>query len=131
MASKNTQTLLNQEQPVSPKQEEPTAVQKANSDLLTAEKKRKLLLQTYREEEKVQMYLSPMYKPYFGNVMTVSINGISIFFKVDGSTQTIPKTFADEIASRRIAIDAMLNKQNRMADVANNNEKSPGELALF
>jgi hypothetical protein len=63
--------------------------------------------------------------------MTVSINGISIFFKVDGSTQKVPKTFADEIASRRLAVDAILNKQHRMADIPNNNEKSPGELALF
>jgi hypothetical protein len=106
-------------------------VQKANSELLTAEARRKTLLKEYREEEKVPIYLSPMYRPYFGNVMTVSMNGISIFFKVDGSVQNVPKTFADEIAARRIAIDAIITKQSRMADIPNNAEKSPGELALF
>lgn len=140
MATKSSKTLLGTEQPVqaaptapvqAPQEQHVDVVQKSNSELLTAEKRRKMLLQTYREEARVPMYLSPMYRPYFGNVMTVSVNGISIFFKVDGSVQQVPKTFADEIAARRLSIDAMLNKQNRMADIANNAEKSPGELALF
>jgi hypothetical protein len=50
---------------------------------------------------------------------------------VDGSTQTIPKTFADEITRRRMAIDAIINKQKRLADIPANNESSPGELNLF
>jgi hypothetical protein len=130
MATKSSQSLLNPELPKA-QESDNLAVQKANTELLNAESRRKRLLSTYREEDKVPMYLSPMYKPYFGNVMTVSINGISIFFKVDGSIQQVPQTFADEIASRRLAIDAILNKQHRMADIANNSEKSPGELALF
>jgi hypothetical protein len=129
-SNKTSQSLLNSEQP-STLGSAADVVQKANSELLTAEARRKALLKHYREEPVVQMYLSPMYKPYFGNVMTVSINGISIYFKVDGSVQKIPQTFADEITSRRLAIDAMLNKQNKMADIANNSEKSPGELTLF
>jgi hypothetical protein len=108
----------------------PSVEQKANSEVLNAEVRRKKLLQTYRNEEKVPMYLSPMYRPYFGNVMTVGINGISIFFKVDGSIQHVPKTYADDITARRIAIDAMLTKQHKMADIANNHESSPGELEL-
>ena len=103
----------------------------ANRQLMNAEAHRKTLLKEYTAEEKVPMYLSPMYKPYFGNVMQVMINGISIFFKVDGTTQHIPQTFADEIAARRIAIDEILNKQNRMANIPANSESSPGELNLF
>lgn len=109
-----------------------TDVMKAsNRELANAENRRKKLIGVYKEETKVPMYLSPMYRPYFGNVMTVMINGISIYFKVDGSTQMVPKTFADEITSRRMAVDAILTKQNRMSNVANNVESAPGELKLF
>ena len=98
--------------------------------LLAAQERRKVLHKRYSEEEKVSLYLSPMYRPYFGNVMRVMINGISIYFKVDGSIQKVPKTFADEITSRRMAVDNLLSKQNKMASISNNYEKSPGELAL-
>lgn len=106
-------------------------MKQANVDLTNAEARRKKLLQVYREEDKVPMYLSPMYRPYFGNVMRVMVNGISIYFKVDGSTQYVPQTFADEITARRMAIDAILTKQHRMANIAANSESAPGELALF
>lgn len=82
-------------------------------------------------EKKVTTYLSPMYRPYLGNVADITINGVTIFFPVDGNSYEVPSSFADEIARRRMAIDAMLTKQNRMADVANNSERSPGELKLF
>lgn len=114
-----------------------TAKPKANTKqneqaaLMTAENKRKELLKHYRNEKLVPMYLSPMYRPYFGNVMRVMINGISIFFKVDGSTQQVPQTFADEIARRRMAVDNLLSKQNKMADVSYNVEMTPGGLQLF
>jgi hypothetical protein len=106
-------------------------MQNANRALLMAENRKKELHKIYKEEEKVPMYLSPMYKAYVGNVMRVMINGISIFFKVDGSTQLVPKTFADEIVARRLAIDAILTKQSRMANISANNESNPGELNLF
>jgi hypothetical protein len=106
-------------------------MQKANAEVLTAEQRRKKLLEYYRNEKRIPMYLSPMYRPYLGNVMTVQINGISIFFKVDGSVQQVPETFANEITARRLAIDAILTKQHRMADIVNNYESSPGELALI
>lgn len=111
-----------------PAQSDP--VQQANRELLNAEARKKQLLQHYRNQEKVPMYLSPMYRPYFGNVMQVSLNGISIFFKVDGSVQKIPKDFADEVTARRMAIDAILTKQSKMADISKNYESSPGELDL-
>ena len=37
-------------------------------------------------EPKVPMYLSPMYRPYLGNVADITINGVTIFFPVDGNT---------------------------------------------
>lgn len=103
----------------------------ARKQLASSSQQKELLRSRYANEDKVAMYLSPMYRPYFGRVMRVSINGVSIYFKVDGSTQLIPTTFADEVTRRRMAIDAMLTKQGRMADVAGNHEASPGELKIF
>ncbi len=103
----------------------------ANRQLTQAEDRKKELHKLYKAEDKVPMYLSPMYRPYFGNVMRVMINGISIFFKVDGSTQNIPKTFADEVVSRRISVDTMLARRSRMSEIPKNNERTPGELNLF
>jgi len=89
------------------------------------------VLARYRDEPKVQMYLSPTYRPYLGNVMRVMINGISIYFKVDGSTQPVPQTFADEITNRRLKIDALMTKTTNLANIRQNYENTPGELGLF
>lgn len=106
-------------------------MKEASKQLLQAQGFKETLCKQYAKESKVPMYLSPMYRPYFGQVMRVMINGVSIYFKVDGSTQMVPETFADEITRRRMAIDNMLTKQNRMSDVHSNQETAPGELSLF
>jgi len=103
----------------------------ANVELAKAQKHKQELHALYKKEKKVPMYLSPMYAAHFGKVMRVMINGISIFFKVDGKTQNVPKTFADEIDRRRIAVDTMLSKQTRLSEVKNNAERTPGELNLI
>jgi len=99
--------------------------------LQSAEDQRKANIQIYSEEPKVPMYLSPMYRSYFGNVMRVMINGISIYFKVDGSSQNVPQTYADEITSRRMSVDRILTRQRRLSNVSANYESAPGELALL
>lgn len=99
--------------------------------LRQAQEYKKTLRNIYFSEEKVPMYLSPMYRPYFGNNMRVMINGISIYFPVDGSTHSVPKSFADELTRRRKCIDMALAKQHRMADIRGNYERAPGELNLF
>ena len=112
---------------------------KANSNVMDEGRKalqqadghRKLLRDQYASEPKVDMYLSPMYRPYFGNTMRVTINGITIYFPVDGSANQVPTTFADEITRRRMAIDNMLTKQNLMAEVSGNMETAPGSLSIF
>lgn len=103
----------------------------ANHALLKAEGRRKALTKVYKEEDKIPMYLSPMYRPHFGNVMAVSINGLSIYFPVNGQTYMIPETYADEIVRRRMAVDNILVKQTKMANIPANNENAPGELKLF
>ena len=105
--------------------------QKASQDLINAQKRKKELHAVYMNEEKVPVYLSHQYRNEFGNVMPVTINGIAIFFKVDGSTQYVPKTFADEITRRRLCVDNKLNRQHKMSNVRENYETSAGEIKLF
>ena len=131
MATKNKNTDALTELVLEEKQEKAEVLQQASINMQQAEAQRRSLLKIYKEEKTVPVYLSPMYRPYFGNVMQVMVNGISIFFKVDGSTQMVPQTFADEIAARRMAVDEILTKQKRMSDVTSNSEASPGELELF
>ena len=116
---------------VAPVAEAPAPASNARMNLTEADARRKKLVAHYQKEDKVPMYLSPMYRPYFGKVMQVMVNGISIFFQVDGSTQMIPKTFADEIVGKRMRVDAMLARQQKLSDIPQNYETSPGELKLF
>lgn len=104
----------------------------ANREIATAAARKKELIRKYKQEKQVVTYVSPMYRPYFGNVMTVTINGISIRFPIDGSKQEVPATFADEIERRRRHIDNIEKKQKRMAAVKDNEDKgSIGSLSLF
>lgn len=116
-------------------EEQPGFVAKADNNARTnlqeADKRRSELTKHYQDQDKVPMYLSPMYRPYFGNVMRVMINGISIYFKVDGSTQLVPQTFADEITARRLAVDATIMKQRKMENVSSNYETAPGDLKIL
>ena len=105
---------------------------KQNREIAQASARRKELIKYYKSERQVVTYISPMYRPYLGNVMTVTINGISIRFPVDGSKQEIPATFADEIERRRRNIDNIERKQKKMAAVKENEDKgSVGSLSLY
>lgn len=92
---------------------------------------KRTLLAHYKNEKKVPCSVSPLYAPYFGKVMQVQINGITIAFPINGSTQEIPETFADEIKSRVMAIDNTIFKASKMSDIRNNAEVSPGALTMF
>ena len=104
------------------------ALQEQSQQIASAVKEQVNLANRYRSEEKVTVSVSPLYRPYFGNVMQVSINGISIYMPIDNTPHKIPKTFADEIYSRVNAIDAIMKKQDRMANISANVETTPGEL---
>ena len=103
----------------------------ANKQLQQAKDFKPKLRAIYANEPKVPIYLSPMYRPYFGKNMRVMIQGISIYMPVDGSTHQLPQSFADEVTRRRMCVDAMLTKQGRMSDIQSNYERAPGELSLF
>ena len=115
---------------------EPTAVApttQKNSGYTYQEglKRKQELFRVYTTEKKVPVYLSPMYAPYLGNVMNVTLNGITIFFPVDGSTHMVPISFADIIEERRVMVDATIAKKKRLADIKSNKENTPGELELI
>ena len=94
------------------------------------EAKRKALVNTYRNEEKVAITISPFYAPYLGRVVRESVNGISGDIPADGQTYNVNMTHADHIIAKIKRIDAMIARQKRAGDVSNNFELSPGELHL-
>lgn len=94
-------------------------------------KRKQELFRDYTKETKVPVYMSPMYAPYLGNVMNVTLNGITIFFPIDGSTHLVPQSFADIIEERRVMVDATIAKKKRLADIQANKESTPGELELI
>lgn len=101
------------------------------TNLRAADLTRKSLVEEYRSEEKVTRSVSPLYQPYLGKVIQISINGITIAFPINGTSHKVPRSFADEIDSRVMAIDATINKAKKMADIPENHERYPGELQMF
>ena len=97
----------------------------------TAEQERKALARQLHKQKTVGVQVSPLYQPYFGKVMTVTINGTSVAIPCDGRTYQVPATFAEEIKIRIYKQDQLLMKKRRMGRVADNFESSPGELQLF
>lgn len=96
-----------------------------------SERERKALARAFRAQDKVPVQISPLYRPYFGRVMTVTINGISVAVPCDGKTYEVPASFAEEVQVRIYKQDRLIQKKNRLGDVQNNFEASPGELNLF
>lgn len=92
--------------------------------------KRQALVKKYREEEKVNVTVSPFYAPYLGKVIRQSVNGIVVDVPADGNTYKINKTHAGHILAKIKRIDLMRARQKRQADVQKNLEHTPGELHL-
>lgn len=106
------------------------AMREHAQEMAKVEMQKRDLANQYKNEEKVPVMVSPLYQPYFGKVMDVNLNGISIFLPIDGTTHLIPRTFADEVYERVYKVDNIIKKQRRMADIRENVESSPGELQL-
>lgn len=103
----------------------------SNKAVAQAEKERKELAKSLKKQDYVPVQVSPLYRPYFGRVMTVTINGASIAIPCDGKTYKVPKTYAEEIKVRIYRQDQLFAKKRRLSDVTNNLEASPGELQIF
>ena len=102
-----------------------------NRSLLQKDAARKKLAHIYNNEPKRSVMIAPMYAPYFGKVMHVMLNGISIAIPCDGQPYNIPKTFAEEVYRRLRAVNEAELKSKRFANVSANVERAPGELALY
>ena len=93
--------------------------------------RRKGLARVYEAEPKETVIIAPMYAPYFGKCMHVSINGISTSVPCDGRPRQLPYTFACEVQSRLAAVNRQQARQKYLSDVGRNVERSPGDLPLF
>lgn len=76
--------------------------------------------------KKIPISISPMYAAQFSDVMTVTINGYSIFVPCDGQTYMISEPFALEILTRIERADEKERVSNRMSNVQNNFEQYAG-----
>ncbi|NLV87689.1 MAG: hypothetical protein GX025_10825 [Clostridiales bacterium] len=82
------------------------------------------------KQRQVEVSLAPMYQPWFGRVMTVSLNGSTIFLPVDGRGYKVPEAFAALIHERRRAVDDQVTRSKVIGNVQENRETAPGELEL-
>lgn len=102
-----------------------------DASLQKTELRRRELVHIYKSEDKVAVAISPLYKPYFGSSMTVSVNGIAIVIPCDGKTYMVPKTHAAEALGRIYKTDQIIEKKQRMKNVSGNFERNPGDLSFF
>ena len=115
----------------------PEAVEVANTvtsaglEQVNDKKVLKRMAEIYRDEEKVQISVSPLYAMEFSRNQPVSLNGIQLRIPTDGKTYEVPYSFALEIKGRIAAADEKFKRLNKMSDVQNNLERTPGELKLF
>lgn len=98
---------------------------------LELDRRQKSLIEIYRKEPKVTVRISPTYAKYFGKVMHVSINGISVGIRCDGKNVDLPESFATEVLRRVAEMDKYELRLNKMSDVSNNFEKTPGQINFF
>ena len=100
-------------------------------DVKKAENFRKTLAEQFKDCDKVAVIGSPMYRPWFGETMLISINGVEIYLPLDGQKYEIPEPFAFEFYDRIARVDEDIAMRNRLADVQNNVETYVGEKDLI
>ena len=99
--------------------------------LAELEATRKDLLGRYANEPREVTQVSPFYAGHFGNVMTININTVVVRVRINGSPQSIPVTFADEVRRRVMEVDKQLRRAQKLSNVEANFEHTPGELTLY
>lgn len=95
------------------------------------EETRKSVAITYKNEKKVAVQGSPMYRPYFGNNMPIIINGVAIYVPLDGQQYEIPESFAAVFLDRISRVDEQIRVRKQMASVSENSESYAGEKSLI
>jgi hypothetical protein len=97
-----------------------------------AQKRQRELARYYKTQRKVVVNISPMYKPYFGNSMHISMNGIPIYIPCDNKRYEIPKSYAMEVAARIKRVDDQITREARMSNVKQNFDgRTLGSLDLI
>jgi hypothetical protein len=91
----------------------------------------KNLVNVYKNEPKVPVRVAPSYAKYFGRVMRVAINGISVAVRCDGQTVELHESFAAEVMRRMAEMDKYDLRRQNMSNVAKNSESSPGQINFF
>ena len=102
-----------------------------NQSVNALEKKRFSLVEKYKAEKKYKVKGAPAYQAYFGNVMSIVINGVLIAVPLDGRSYEIPESFAQVFNTRIRQVDNMELQQAALADVTSNVEDTPGEKELI
>lgn len=125
-STKRPQKLI-KEQKITPEQVE-RDVDRESRRLDIAQKN---LVNVYRNEKKIAVRVAPSYAKYFGRVMRVAINGISVAVKCNGETMELPESFAAEVLRRISEIDKQEMRAQGMSNVDKNRETSPGQLQFF
>jgi len=114
-----------------PDNEVKTAIQKSNIEYNKSQAKIRENYQELMAEEKVEVTMAPMYQPYFGENMTVGLNGLNIYLPIDGRAYKVPKSYAAIIHARRRMVDDQITRRNRLSNVSANRESYAGELSLI
>lgn len=99
--------------------------------LQSVELRRRGLAKVYKSERKIPVAVAPLYKPYFGESMVVTINGITVAIPCNGKTYELPESFACAALTRINKTNEIIEKGKKMANISGNFEKSPGELKFF
>lgn len=111
--------------------EEATVTNVAEKSLQAVELRRRSLAKTYKDEKKISVSVSPLYKAYFGASMTVDLNGFSVVIPCDGRPYKVPESFALEAKSKVAKVDLMIERGKKLRDVTSNLESTPGEIKFF
>ena len=98
---------------------------------LSANLVRRQIAKEFKEQEREHIQIPPLYKPYFGKILPIMIQGIEVAIPVDGKAYEVPRVFADRARILMANQDEMIQKGERAANFQNNIESSPGELTLF
>ena len=125
--SKKPQKLIKETKIVPEKIENKSLAQRT----LELDMKQKSLINVYKNETRIPVRVAPSYAKYFGRVMHVSINGISVGIRCDGNTVELPESFAAEVMRRMSEMDKYELRLSKMSRITNNFESSPGQLNFF
>lgn len=111
---------------------EPIAKQKSiEQETLELDRRQKNLVNIYKNEPQIAVTVAPSYAKYFGRIMRVALNGVSVAVPCNGSSVKVPESFAAEIHARMQKINEQELRAQKMSSVSSNLETSPGSINFF